>query len=349
MEETPLFINKYKPQSIDDFCTDDNLKQVLKTLLKIEDLNILIIGVACSGKTTILNALIREYYGTPPHKSPPHNNILYINNLKEHGIGFFRNEMKTFSQSHSAIHGKKKMIVIDDIDTINEQSQHVFRNYIDKYKKNIQFLSVCTNIQKVIESIQSRVHIIHISPPTQPQLHKLMEKILKEEKMYLNPICKEYILKYSNHSIRTMMNFMEKIYIITKGGTEKADADADNTDDTSVSIETCKNICADIKIHIFEDYIQHLSEGRLTDAIQLIYEIYDYGFSVIDILELFFGFVKTTDIINEHHKYEITRMLCKYITIFYTVHEDAIELTLFTNKLYSLFVGEIADDAHPYL
>ena len=68
---------------------------------------------------------------------------MFINNLKEQGIQYFRNEMKTFCQSHSSIHGKKKLVIIDDIDTINEQSQQVFRNYIDKYKHNIHFISVC--------------------------------------------------------------------------------------------------------------------------------------------------------------------------------------------------------------
>ena len=70
--------------------------------------------------------------------------------MKEQGIQYFRNDMKTFCQSRSSIYGKKKIVIIDDIDTINEQSQQVFRNYIDKYSNNIQFISVCSNVQKVV-------------------------------------------------------------------------------------------------------------------------------------------------------------------------------------------------------
>ena len=144
------FISKYRPYFIRDFCIDEKLLSVLNTLLEIDYLNILFIGSSSSGKTTLLYALIREYYNLDKNAPFPENNILFVNNLKEQGIQYFRNEMKTFCQSRSAIYGKKKLVIIDDIDGINEQSQQVFRNYIDKYKNNIHFISVCTNIQKVI-------------------------------------------------------------------------------------------------------------------------------------------------------------------------------------------------------
>jgi DNA polymerase III delta prime subunit len=330
-EQQTLFINKYKPYTIDEFCSNDRLKTVLKTLVTIEDLNILLIGNACSGKTILLNAIIREYYEIPKNGSFPEHNILHINNLKEQGIGFYRNEMKTFSQSHSTIYGKKKMIVIDDIDTINEQSQQVFRNYIDKYKNNIYFLSVCTNIQKVIESLQSRVHIIRIEPPTQIQINNLMEKVIANEHMNIPNCSKDFILKYSKNSIRTLLNYLEKIYILS--GCNSAE-----TTSPPISLETCMLLCTNIKIHTFELYLQQLKEGKLNEAIQTIYSIHDYGFSVIDILELFFIFVKTTELLKENEKYEIIKLLCKYITIFYSVHEDIIELALFTNNVGNLLL-----------
>jgi len=350
-----LFINKYRPHTIDEFCADDKLKLVLKTLLAIEDLNILLIGETCSGKTTILNAIIREYYqmdgGKVTATQPSgdfslenNNNILYINSLKEQGIGFYRNEMKTFSQSHSTIYGKKKMIIIDDIDTINEQSQHVFRNYIDKYKHNVHFLSVCTNIQKVIESLQSRVHIIRIESTTKEQVRTLMYRIMKEERLYLSAECQEFILKYSNRSIRTMVNYLEKIHIylgdeypvntgIVNGTDLVQDVQTQSNDEErgrSMTVKTCMDVCADIKIHVFDKYIELLKEHRLVDAIYIMHSIHDYGFSVIDILELFFVFVKETASLKEEDKYEIVKLLCKYITVFYSVHEDVIELSLFT-------------------
>jgi replication factor C subunit 3/5 len=210
------FITKYKPYYIDDFCLDNSHITVLKTLLKIDSLNILFIGNPSSGKTALLYAIIREYYGINKNEPIPENNIMFINNLKEQGIHYFRNEMKTFCQSRSTIYGKKRLVIIDDIDNINQQSQQVFRNYIDKYKQNIHFISVCTNLQKVIENIQSRVHIIKIKPPTKHQIKQIMDKIVDNENIQMDEESKEYILRLSNNSVRVVLNHLEKIYILNQ-------------------------------------------------------------------------------------------------------------------------------------
>ena len=122
--------------------------------------------------------------------------------------------MKTFCRSHCGIYGKKKLIIIDDMDTINEQSQQVFRNYIDKYKHNVNFIAVCSNIQKIIESIQSRVNILQIPSLTEPQIRDIMENIVQKENIVIDEDSKNYLLKISGRSIRNVINNLEKIYII---------------------------------------------------------------------------------------------------------------------------------------
>jgi DNA polymerase III delta prime subunit len=317
---TNTFITKYKPYFIDEFSFDSELKTVLKTLIEVDHLNLLFIGNSSCGKTTMLYALIREYYGLSSKSLFPENNILFVNNLKEQGIQYFRNEMKTFCQSHCSIYGKKKLVIIDDIDNINEQSQQVFRNYIDKYKNNIHFISVCTNIQKVIESIQSRLHILQLTTPTDEQIRQIMEKIIINESIEIDEESKDYLLLISDSSIRVLINYLEKIYILGE----------------PININLCKKICSNISFQSFEKYFDCLKEKNVNGAIEILYNIHDYGYSVIDILDYFFSFTKITKIIDEETKYKIIPFLCKYITIFHKVHEDGIELALFTNNLFCL-------------
>jgi len=195
------FITKYKPYFIRDFYLDKNLSSVLHTLLEIDQLNLLFVGSSSSGKTIMLHALIREYYGLKQDDPFPENNILFVNNLKEQGIQYFRNEMKTFCQTHTAIYGKKKLVIIDDLDNINEQSQQVFRNYIDKYRHNIHFIAVCTNLQKVIESIQSKLHILRISIPTPEQVKEVLNNIVQKEQITMDEESKDYFIVISGGSI----------------------------------------------------------------------------------------------------------------------------------------------------
>ena len=103
-----------------------------------------------------------------------------------------------------------------------------------------------------------------------------------------------------------------------------------------IDIALCKNICSNISFQKFEMYIKSLKQGDLIGAIDLLYGIHDYGYSVIDILDYFFTFIKMTSMIDEESKYRIIPFLCKYITIFHNVHEDGIELALFTNNILEL-------------
>ena len=320
--QNSTFITKYKPYFIDDFCVDPKFKSVLKTLHDIDDLNILITGNSSSGKTSLLYAIIREYYGLTKFQNIPENNILFINNLKEQGINYYRTEMKTFCQSHSSIYGKKKMIVVDDIDMISEQCQQVFRNYIDKYKNNVNFVSACSNMQKVIESIQSRIHIIRIDSPSVDQVRGIMNRIVEKESLLISEEAKEYLLYFTKNSIRELINQLEKIYILNKT--------------TPISLEACKAICVNISFFVFEEYIQCIKNGDLVKSIHIIYNIHDYGYSVIDILDYFFTFIKITDKLTEDEKYNIIPILSKYITNFHSIHEDVIELALMSNDILQI-------------
>ena len=118
-----LIIEKYKPKKIDDYYLDNNNKKFIKFLINTNNCKLLILGNECSGKTTLLNILINEYFNFDNNLIK--NNLLYINSLKDNGINYFRNDIKIFCQSNNIIN-KKKLIVIDDIDNINDQCQYLF-------------------------------------------------------------------------------------------------------------------------------------------------------------------------------------------------------------------------------
>jgi len=319
------FIVKYKPYYLDDFCVQDSFKKMIRLFLEIDDLNILINGSTSSGKTSMLYAIIREYYGLGRYQNIPENNIMFINSLKEQGINYFRNEMKCFCQSRCSIHGKKKMIVVDDVDMVNEQCQQVFRNYIDKYKNNVHFVFACSNLQKVIESIQSRIHILKLEPATSDQLRFILQKITEKEDIHLSNDAKEYLLVFSNHSIRQLINFLEKIHLM------KITINSDVN--KPIDLETCKSYCSTISFQLFETYIECIKKRELVKGINILYSMHDYGYSVIDIFDYLFFFIKITTLLTEDEKYKIIPFLCKYITFFYNLHENMIELALFTSDL----------------
>jgi DNA polymerase III delta prime subunit len=314
-----LFLNKFQPIFLKDFELEDEMTYILNMLISMDNLNILLVGDIASGKTSLLNALIKEYYKEYNSKQYDEN-VLHINNLKEQGINYYRNDVKTFCQTCSAIKNKKKIVVLDNIDFINEQSQQVFRNSIDKFSNNVHFISSCSNIQKVIESIQSRFTIIKIKPLKREYIHKILTKIKLIENINIDQDAEEFVLNVSNNTVKILINYMEKFKLLNE----------------HITLDIATQLCSNINFNKFEEYTTSIKNGKLNDAIFIINDIYDKGYSVMDILDNYFIFVKNTDMLDENEKYKIIPFICKYITIFNNIHEDEIELALFTNNLIKI-------------
>lgn len=312
------YLKKYQPKYYKDFTIDKEYIELLNTMKKIDNLNILLVGDPGCGKTSLLYASIREYYKLD---KIPKQNIMLINNLKEQGIQYYRTEVKTFCQTPSCVSGKKKFIVIDDIDLINEQSQQVFRNCIDKYNHNVHFLCSCTNTQKVIDSIQSRCAIIKIKPTQKYILKNILKKIKKKENIIIDEEAEEFVLLICNNSIRLLINYLEKFKLLNK----------------KINLKNATNICTNISFYEFKKYTKlWLDEKNIKESSQTILDIYKKGYSVIDIFDTYFNFIKLNNEINEELKYKIIKIILKYISLFYTLHENEIELIFFTNDLIEL-------------
>jgi DNA polymerase III delta prime subunit len=236
-----LFVHKYQPVYFDDFGMDEDVKQILETLVQMNNLNLLLCGNMASGKTSLLNAIVREYYKNI-HSKVYNENVLYINSLKEQGINYYRTDVKTFCQTCSVVKGKKKIVILDDIDLINEQSQQVFRNCIDKYSHNVHFISSCSNIQKVIESLQSRFIIVKIKPIKKENIVSLLNKIKMNEGIVVEPDAEEFIINVSNHTVKLLVNYMEKFKLL----------------DEPVTLSLAHSLCSNISFCSFEEYTRFI-------------------------------------------------------------------------------------------
>ena len=117
-----------------------------------------------------------------------------------------------------------------------------------------------------------------------------------------------------------MINYLEKCKLLNR----------------EISLDLANKLCTNIIFEDFNLYTRLCLEKNLKDAIQVFYTIFNKGYSVMDILDNYFLFVKITPMLDETKKYKIIALLCKYITIFNVTHEDEIELSLFTNNLISI-------------
>ena len=326
------FPYKYRPLFLRDFYFDPAIAQSIKGLMRADKLNMLVHGEPNTGKTSLLYAMIREW-GEWIGTKVSDKHILFVNNLKEQGITFFRQEIKSFCQMCCST---KKIVVIDDLDIINEQCQQVLCNYMDKYENNIFFLFSCCNVQKVIAGLQSRTFSILLEPSKPKDMEHLYHKIVTQE----NLLCRfkeseqdqirDYLIRNANGNLRELINCLGKIMVFIGLDTQYC-----------LDLRTCQGLFLTRIFQSFTEYLQLLRQGRLRESIQIIYSILTKGYSIIDIFDYFFKFVKTEmSMLSETETYEIIKILCSYIHIVHTTHEDNIELVLFTNRLLHTIRGK---------
>jgi len=144
-----------------------------------------------------------------------------------------------------------------------------------------------------------------------------MNKIKLSENIIIHSNAEKFIIDICNNTVKILINYLEKFKLLN----------------TEITLELANKVCTNISFILFHEYTEYIKLGQLNKAIVLLYSIYDKGYSVMDILDNYFLFIKITTILTEDDKYKIIPVICKYITVFHNIHEDEIELALFTNNL----------------
>ena len=309
-----LIIDKYKPKNLSDYYLDDNIKDLIRFFITSDNFNLLILGNICSGKTTFLNILINEYFNF--NSELIKNNLLYINSLKDNGINYFRNDIKIFCQSNNII-SKKKLIVIDDIDNINDQCQYLFLGLINKYKNKINFVITVNNHQKILDGFLSHLNIIKLYSPNEDYMYNFTKKILINEKININLNLINKIIKNSNNSIKNIVSIIEKFLLYN------LPIDQHNIDFFLYHVND----------NIFCDFTNYCIKGKFLEAIDIIRKIYDNGYSIIDIYEFYSNYIRSSNNFSDDIKFNIINILIEYIINYHNINENVLELYFFVNKI----------------
>lgn len=315
-----IFIHKYKPVMFSDFDTNREVLQLLNKYIQYDKIHVLLIGNEGVGKSVLLDAVVKEYYKNIDVSLYKHN-VLTINYIQEQGISYFRNEVKYFCQTCSVIPNKQKLLILDNIDLLPDIIQQILVCLIDKHKQHVHFVATCTNIHKISDNLQSRLILINMPPINSEHLYNISQKIIRNENININEESTELLIKLANNKINCLINYFEKIKIYNK----------------PINIELVKQLCVHLDISMYYLLLDYIQNKDIVNSIHHIYTLHAQGFSVIDILDTFYKCIKIDTNLNEITKYNIIQLICKYITIFYNIHEDEIELTLFVYELYMLF------------
>ena len=163
--KTFLWVEKYRPKSIDACVLPKNLKDTFSEFVKDKHIpNLILSGSSGVGKTTVAKAMLDEIGATS----------MMINGSEESGIDTLRTKIKNFASTVS-LEGGRKYIILDEADYLNPQStQPALRGFMEEFHKNCGFILTCNFKNRLIEPLHSRCSVIDfIIPNTEkPKLAK---------------------------------------------------------------------------------------------------------------------------------------------------------------------------------
>ena len=151
-----IWVEKYRPTTIDECILPDNIKKTFKEFLnKGEIPNMLLAGPPGIGKTTVAKALCNEL-GVD----------FYVINGSDEGrfLDTVRNNAKNFASTVSlSSEAKHKVIIIDEADNTGNDVQLLLRAFIEEFAGNCRFIFTCNYKNKILEPLHSRCAVVDFS------------------------------------------------------------------------------------------------------------------------------------------------------------------------------------------
>ena len=183
-KEHSLFVEKYRPSSLENYVGNEHLKTTISRYLEQNDIqNLIFYGQAGGGKTTLAKLIVNNL----------NCDYLYINASDERGIETIRDKVSGFASVASF--KPLKVVILDEADFLTIQAQASLRNVIETFSRTTRFIMTCNFVERIIDPLQSRCQVIKIVPPSKSEVAKHLAWIIEKE-----------VISYTLEDIKIIVN-----------------------------------------------------------------------------------------------------------------------------------------------
>jgi DNA polymerase III delta prime subunit len=264
-----LWVEKYRPKTIDECILPDGLKETFRAFIAQNDIpNLILSGSAGVGKTTVARAMLEQIDA----------DYIVINGSMNGNIDTLRTDILSFASSVSFT-GRRKYIILDEADYLNANStQPALRNFMEEFSRNCGFILTCNFKTRIIEPLHSRCSVVEFKitkddlPKLASQFMKRIINVLNTERITFDKsVVAELISKYVP-DWRRVINELQRYSV---NGSIDTGVFV-NLNDSSV-----KTLISYLKTKNFVEMRKWVAENSDTDTTAIFRKLYDMSSDVV--------------------------------------------------------------------
>ena len=317
-----LWVEKYRPNNLEEVSAQTNIIQSLKSAIKTKNIpHLIFFGPSGCGKTSTIIALAKVLFGVENYS----DRIIELNASDERGINIIREKIKTYSkQSIKDLKDSPpwKIIVLDEADTMTIDSQFALRQIMEKYSKITRFCIICNYYNKIIDPIVSRCALFKFKPIDSDSIMKKLRYICEQENVKCSNNLLEKIISICQGDLRKAVNLLQKSY---------------NSYDENINIELLDDVSGIIPTNIFNKFMEYVLLKDHKNVDLMINKFNKDSFSLVNQLMVFHNYMIHLDI-NSKKKSEI---LCKLAEVDQSLIKGCDEYIQFMRLVY--FIMSVID------
>ncbi|KAI5791638.1 P-loop containing nucleoside triphosphate hydrolase protein [Peziza echinospora] len=234
-----LFVDKYRPKTLEDLSYHEGLSARLKALATSGDFpHLLVYGPSGAGKKTRIVATLRTLFGPGVEKIKIDSRIftttsnrkleftivssVYHLEITPSDVGNYdrvvvQSLLKEVAQTQQLDLSAKqrfKVVVINEADQLSRDAQAALRRTMEKYSPNLRLVLIATSTANIIAPIRSRTLLVRVAAPTHPEIASVLANVASQLTPPLPPLplLNLRIAETSGRNLRKALLIFESLY-----------------------------------------------------------------------------------------------------------------------------------------
>jgi replication factor C subunit 2/4 len=232
-----------------------------------------------------------------------------------------RDKIKRFAQQKIPLpEGRHKIIILDEADSMTSSAQGSMRVTISDYSNTTRFVLACNDSSKIIEAIQSRCTVLRFGKLSSDDIKERIKFVLNNENAKYDEKGLQAIIDTCNGDMRYALNNSQSC-IVGFGEINEENVYKIVELPRPKEIEKIYNFCLN---------------KMFVDAINKFSELYNDGYSCLEIISVFNRLIQENDKIDDKVRITLLKKISEYKMNLIDGLDSDLQMSGFISEIYDI-------------